>query len=325
MILIPIGIAILGVAGSAIASGVETGFYVLNRVRLAVRAGRGEARAVRLKSELEHPERLLSTLLLVNNIANYAGSLGVAAILSAMELGPIGVVILNTVLVVPLLFIFGETLPKDLFRTHADSWVYRLAAPLVWTRMLLTVCGLVPLLAGVGRIAARSFGVSSGIDSAPRSRMAQLLRESVGPGGLSSDQASLADRALAMDRLTVANEMTPWRGVVTVQANDGKAGVDAAPRRTERSRLPVTNEKGQVMGTIEVLKSLLHPEATLEELLEPVPQITAETRVLEALEHLRDERKPMAIVIGGGGDSRPVGIVTLKDLVEPLMGDLLAW
>ena len=155
--------------------------------------------------------------------------------------------------------------------------------------------------------------------------MAQLLRESVGPGGLSSDQASLADRALAMDRLTVANEMTPWRGVVTVQANDGKAGVDAAPRRTERSRLPVTNEKGQVMGTIEVLKSLLHPEATLEELLEPVPQITAETRVLEALEHLRDERKPMAIVIGGGGDSRPVGIVTLKDLVEPLMGDLLAW
>ena len=325
MILIPIGVAILGVLGSAIASGFETGLYVLNRVRLAVRAGRGDPSAARLKAELEHPERLLSTLLLVNNIANYAGSLGVAAILSAFGLGTIGVVILNTVLVVPILFIFGETLPKDLFRTHADSWVYRLATPLVWTRWALTICGLVPLLAGVGRLAARAFGVSSGIESEPRLRMAQLLRESVGSGGLSSDQASLADRALAMDRLTVANEMTPWRGVVRVQARDGQSGVAAAPRRTQRSRLPVTDDNGQVLGTIEVLKALLSPEASLEELLEPVPQITADTRVLAALEHLRNERKPMAIVVGGEGDSRPVGIVTLKDLVEPLVGDLLAW
>ena len=326
MILIPIVITVIGVAGSAIASGYETGVYVLNRVRLAVRAGRGEARAVRLKQELEHPERLLSTLLVVNNIANYAGSLGVAAILSsATGLGTVGVVILNTILVVPLLFIFGETLPKDLFRIHADVWAYRLATPLLWTRRILTVCGLVPLMASVGQMAAWVLGASSGLESGPRSRMAQLLRESVGSGGLSSEQASLADRALAMDRLTVANEMTPWRGVVTINARDGKEGVQAAPRRTERSRLPVTVEGGGVIGTVEVLKALLHPEASIEELLEPVPQIPADTRVLQALEELRLQRKPMAIIVGEGADPRPLGIVTLKDLVEPLMGDLQAW
>ena len=326
MILIPIAVAALGIAGSAVASGYETGLYVLNRVRLAVRAGRGEPRAVRLKREIEHPERLLSTLLVVNNIANYAGSLGIAAILSSTTgLCTIGVVVLNTVLVVPLLFIFGETLPKDLFRIHADSWSYRLATPLVWVRYLLTICGLVPLMTVVGRLCARIFGAPSGFESGPRSRMAQLLRESVGSGGLSSEQATLADRALAMDRRTVANEMTPWRSVVAIKQRDGKAGVQAAPMRTERSRLPVIGDDGQVLGTVEVLKSLLQPEQDLETLIEPVPRIPSDTRVLEALEQLRTERKPMAVVMGTGANPAPVGIVTLKDLVEPLMGDLQAW
>ena len=56
-----------------------------------------------------------------------------------------------------------------------------------------------------------------------------------------------------------------------------------------------------------------------------MPRIPSDTRVLEALEQLRTERKPMAVVMGTGANPAPVGIVTLKDLVEPLMGDLQAW
>ena len=79
MIIISAIIAFIGLAASAIASGTETGIYVLNRVRLAVRAGHGNPRAVRLQKEIRKPERMLATLLMANNMANYAGSLGVAA------------------------------------------------------------------------------------------------------------------------------------------------------------------------------------------------------------------------------------------------------
>lgn len=325
-LIVAIILALVGIAGSAIASGAETGLYALNRVRLAVRAGRRDPRAVGLRAELEHPDRVLSTLLLVNNIANYMGSFGVAAILSGFGFGPIGVVFLNTLIVVPLLFVFGETLPKDLFRTHADRWLYPLATPMRWTRWSLTICGLVPAVTMVGRAAARAFGTASGIDQAPRSRMAALLRESVMAGGMTSDQATLADRALAMDRLTVAQEMTPWRSVVRIAQTDGAKGLAKAASRTERSRLPVVGADGAVVGTISVIQTLLNPEASIEELLKPVPTITASTRVLDALHDLRTDRRPMAIVVDDQTpEQRPIGVVTLKDLVEPLMGDLRAW
>ena len=325
MIIISAIIAFFGLAASAVASGTETGIYVLNRVRLAVRAGRGNPRAVRLQKEIHKPERLLATLLLSNNIANYAGSLGVAAILSSFQLDPVSVVVLNTLLVVPLLFVFGETLPKDLFRTRADSWVYRMATPLIWVRWLFTVVGLVPLLVVVGRLAARLFGGASGLDLGPRARMTQLLRESVQSGGLTSDQVSLADRILSMEHLTVATEMTRWAGVVRVKASDGRRGLDAAAGRTRRSRLPVVGADGRVIGTISVLQTLLHPEGTVEELLRPIPEISGDTPVLEALEQLRHDREPMAIVVRADGSGLPAGLVTLKDLVEPLTGDLAAW
>ena len=324
-LLLPLLIAFLGIAASAIASGTETGIYVLNRVRLAVRAGRGEKRALRLRAEVRRPESLLSTLLLSNNIANYAGSLGVAAILNQQDLGPFTVVVLNTLLVVPLLFIFGETLPKDLFRTRADSWVYVMAMPLKIARWLFTMIGLVPLLDVIARFGAKLLGGSSGLELGPRSRMAMLLRESVLAGGLTSDQVSLADRVLAMEHLTVATEMTRWSGVVKIKASDGSAGLAAAPGRTQRSRLPVVDGRGQVQGMVNVLDTLLDPDAKLEDILKPVPRFPANTRVLDALEQLRRDREPMAIVVSADGGGSPIGLVTLKDLVEPMTGDLAAW
>ncbi|MCH2161584.1 MAG: CNNM domain-containing protein, partial [Phycisphaerales bacterium] len=288
-------------------------------------AGRGDARAVRLQKEVQKPRRLLATLLLANNIANYAGSLGIAAILNTFWSDPVIVVVLNTLLVVPLLFVFGETLPKDLFRTRADTWAYRMAGPLVWVRWLFTAVGLVPFLVLVGRVGAWAFGGSSGLDLGPRARMTQLLRESVQSGGLTSDQVSLADRILSMEHMTVSTEMTRWAGVVSVKGEDGRKGLDAAAGRTRRSRLPVVGSDGKVQGTISVMQTLLHPNGTVEELLQPVPELPGDTPVLEALEQLRRDGEPMAIVVRSDGSGLPAGLVTLKDLVEPLTGDLAAW
>ena len=292
---------------------------------MAVRAGQGDLNAHRLRDELKNPARTLSTLLVVNNIANYAGSLGIAAILSMYFTDPLWVVILNTLIVVPILFIFAETLPKDIFRTRADTLVYMMSGGLLWGRRLFTVCGLVPLVAGVGNLAARVVGGQHGLDLGPRARVAKLLRESVGSGGLTSHQASLTERVLAMDRLTVSSEMTPWRGVVSLSTSDGHSGLAVAAQRTRRSRLPVVDLQGKVVGTIETMQTLLRPEAEIEDLIQSVPMIPGDTPVLEALEMLRSERKPMAIILSSDTSGKPIGLVTLKDLVEPLTGDLIAW
>ncbi|MBQ71727.1 MAG: hypothetical protein CMJ67_02355 [Planctomycetaceae bacterium] len=321
-IVVSLIVAIIGVIGSAIFSGLETGLYVVNRVRLAVRAGHGDRSAARLESELEHPERLLATLLIANNAANYAGSLGVAAILNSFELSATGVILLNTALVVPILLVFGETLPKDLFRTRADNWIPRFVGPLRVARRVLTIIGLVPLLSLVDRLVQRVVGGDPGDRLGPRARMAWFIRESAASGSLSPAQLDLADRALSMRHLAVTSEMTPWRQVVTVREGDLDGDPRAIAQRTMRSRLPVIDSSGRVLGVIGVQDLLLgrNSKACIDD---SIPRLGPGTQVFVALETLRQARRPMGVVEDGAG--RPIGIVTLKDLVEPLLGDLRAW
>ena len=322
-ILIPILVAALGVVGSAIFSGVETGLYVVNRVRLAVLAGKGDRRASRLEAELERPERLLGTLLIANNAANYAGSLGVVAIINTMDFPEWGVVALNTIVVVPILFVLGETIPKDLFRTHADQWTLRFIGPLVLGRRVLTVIGVIPLLSLVDRAVQRLVGGQQGYAASPRGRVARFIRESAASGSLSEAQLDLADRALSMRRLTVMSEMTPWRQVVFLKRKDVIDDPRMIARRTMRSRLPVVSEEGRVVGLVGIQDLLLRKEGEAAPIESSMPRYSPETPVSTALETLRESRRPMGVV--EDRDGRPLGVVTLKDLVEPLLGDLRAW
>ncbi len=323
-ILTSIVVAVIGVVGSALFSGVETGLYVVNRVRLAVLAGRGHRPSVRLEAELERPERLLATLLIANNAANYAGSLGVAAILNTLALPAWGVVILNTIVVVPILFVLGETIPKDLFRTHADRWTGRFVGPLVLFRRLLTVIGLVPLLSLVDRLVQWLVGGDKGATASPRGRVTRFIRESAASGSLSAAQLDLADRALSLRRLSLAKEMTPWRQVVHVRVPELDRDPRLLARRTMRSHLPVVDAEGRVLGVVG-LQDLLLAEGkdSVASMDVDIPRFRADTPVFAALETLRQSHRPMGVV--EGADRRPLGVVTLKDLVEPLLGDLRAW
>ncbi len=317
-----IAIAAGGVVASALCSGLETGLYVVSRVRLAVRAGRGERRAVRLERELERPDRLLATLLIANNAANYAGSLGVAAVIETFVTPIWAIVVLNTLVVVPILFVLGETIPKDLFRTRADHWTPRFAPGLTVARSILTVIGLVPLFAAMSRFVRWLVGERSEDSGSPRARVTRFIRESHASGSLSEAQLDLADRAMAMRRRTVSGEMTPWRQVATVSLDECPVDGRSLARRTLRSRLPVV-DGGRVVGLVEVQALLLNGGDLAAATESDVPRFAPTTPAFAALESLRRQRRPVGIVEDSFG--RPLGMVTLKDLVEPLLGDLRAW
>lgn len=317
-------LTLAGITMSALCSGIETGTYTVNRVRLAVRAGRGERSAQRLSRELQHPERVLTTILIGNNIANYAGSFGLAAIIGSMHLPEWQAVALNALVLTPVLFVFGETLPKDLFRTHTDQWTYRLTPLLVGMRRLFTLAGLLPLVERFGRLVTRVAGGGDRMPVAARERMSQLIQEGAGAGALSEVQATLADRALALRELTVAGEMIPWSDVRTIRVDASPAEREAMIRRLPHTRLPVVNARGEVVGILNTLDACLDRERPTERLMYPPYTLPANARITQALRAIRAARRNMAIVLDPR-TSRPVGIVTLKDLVEPVIGELGAW
>jgi|TARA_B110000116_G_scaffold238884_1_gene225991 putative hemolysin len=320
---IALGIMLLGLFLSALYSGLETGLYTINQVRLDVRASSKIKSAIRLRAIIDSPTRMLAVLLVCNNVANYLASYGAARMLEETTLGPWLAISINAIVMIPLLFIFGEILPKDLFRAHTDVWTYKCSSTLRLTDTILWWTGIVPIVASTGKLARKVLGSESAIEPSPRRKFGLLFKEGLEGGLLSDEQITLADRVLAMQSLTVQQEMIPWSRVSCLSESTSIQRRSIAVRSTEHTRIPIVNARGSVIGVLPVLQVLLAPETPTKDLLIEALYVTPHTKVQDALHQLRESGRAMAIVSTDG--KTPKGIVTLKDLVEPIVGELAAW
>jgi CBS domain containing-hemolysin-like protein len=325
-------IAFAGAVIMALCSGMEIACYSINRVRLALRAGLvpPDKAARMIRAELDQPDRLLSTLLICMNIGTYAGALATSELLERSVESPALVALLNTCVLAPVLFIFSEALPKELFRTEADRLAYFFARPLAAARGALTVVGVLPLVQVLTRLVERISGLPRERISDARQRIALLLKEGAGHGVLSESQVTLVDRALMLRGVTVADEMVPWSLVRTLPLDIDRARALKIIGPSRHARVPVvgsiesSSPGGRatwgVVGILEQLDLYLKPEATIAELVRPVVRLRRSTRVREALLLLREHKCAMGVV--EDDNHRPLGIVTARDLVEPLTGEL---
>lgn len=323
-ILVAIGILIVGLLLSALYSGLETGLYTINRIRLDVRAAAKIPSAMRIKSLIDKPTRMLAVLLVCNNIANYLASYGTARLLDQTSLGPFLSITLNAFCLIPVLFIFGEVLPKDLFRAHTDSWTYTYSLPLKWADKLFRWTGVVPVVSIIGNVAQKILGSESDIEPSPRRRFGLLFKEGLGTGAISDEQTTLADRVLTMRSLTVASEMVPWARVSCVNINATSSQRNASLRNSPHTRFPVVDKSGQVQGVLPAIAALLELEKPTSDIMQPVQFIDSTMSVGQAIKQVRGSGQAIAIVTSPNSKT-PIGVVTLKDLVEPLVGELAAW
>ncbi|MCL4743079.1 MAG: DUF21 domain-containing protein [Phycisphaerales bacterium] len=318
-------LAVVGIVGSALCSGLEMGLYSLSRVRLDLRASASPPdRAARmLHRELERPDRMLTTLLLGNNAFNYFGILGVTALLEGAGYSEAAVIAFSVLVVTPALLVVAESTPKEVFRVGADRLTPVFSAPLAGLRWVFTVTLVLPALLAVGRWAARMLGTPPGDSTGDaRQRVAVLLLEGAGHGVLSESQSSLLDRALALRTARVGDEMVAWAGVRTIGADWPRGRVVAALAQVRHTRLPVVDGRGRVVGVLRQMDVFLRPRASVRELMTPVRRLDPGMSVQDALSVMRGEGAALAIVERGG---RPLGVVTVKDLVEPLIGDIREW
>jgi len=313
-----LGMVVLGVSLSALCSGIETGIYSINRVRLALGVGRGERRSLILRDEMDHPNRLLAALLIGNTIANDLVAIGTSRLFEGFGLGPIASVVVNTLVLVPVLFVLGEVVPKDLFRRVADRGIIAMAPLIRAGRLLLTWCGLVPLVQAVSSVVLTRLGAQPEEPLSSRQRLARLFEEGAGAGVLTEAQVTLAERVMGVTGRTVAERMVPWRRVQTIRVDGDGATAVSLMRGRGFSRYPVVDAQGRVAGIVSTLDLLLHPAKPIAELVVPPCRVTPATSLLDALETMRRNRAKLAIVADASGAL--MGAVSLTDLVEPLVG-----
>ena len=167
-------------------------------------------------------------------------------------------------------------------------------------------------------------GSSSGALSHPRRRVQALMREGAG-GVVTNEQSDLVERVFYAERRLVNDEAVPWSAVQTVGEDAATADLFALAQQSQRSRLPVVNAAGHVVGVLDLFELLLFTPQDcppLRQLLKPAAYISPYTGLRTAWAAFQSNGWGLAIV---GDPERPVGVVTMKDLVEPITGELVRW
>ncbi len=308
-------------------AGMETGIYTLNRVRLAARAAQQSRSAKRVRKELQHPNRLLATLLVGMNLAHAGLSAATTAVIDRVSSDPFQIAVLNSAIVLPLVFLFGDAIPKELFRVFTNSWTYGCSWVLVVLRVILTWTGLVPIVRFLGDTVAYSLGFRADQEASIRQRIVQSLRDGVEADLIKTVHLEMADRVFGLAQRSVAECTVPWSRVATLAADAAEAARVARFKQSTFSRMPITAQEGGrevVVGVVSVLDALLQPSSELAAIAQEPLFIEPATLVMEAARRLRAARRTMAIV-ADGPNSPPIGIITLKDVVEPIFGSTPEW
>jgi len=328
----------LGLLISSSFGGLETACYTLSRLRLFLRRHQGDTSALLLHNELRNMPRLITTLLIGNNLGNYLCTFALTAVLSTiLHLTDTASIAIQALLLTPFLFLVAETIPKEFCRTRAESITYPAARFLVISRTLFTVAGLLPLITLIGNALVHLFRTdeSQAVLSA-RLRMAGTLHEGVGSGLISPRQMNMVERFLEAEVIPARKLMTPWKKVITITTTETPDHFLMRIKSHHHATYPLVDKKtNQVIGTITTL-TLIHlsesdKQIPLEKLNihQPLTVIEPDTPLPSAIKIMRTAKTNLALITlptkytspknTSSTPNKPLGIITKKDLLEPLI------
>ncbi len=313
---------------SALASGLETGVYCLDRLRLRVACEQNHPRALRLERLVRHPEDALILALLATNAADYLVTACTAALLLNAAVSETRTEVYAAAISTPLILVFGAIIPKDWFRRESNRLLMGLSRPLGWGLCLARLTGLIWLLRSLAhRLAGWVEPGQTGSEGPlpARASTLHLLREGAARGGLTRVQRDLIERVLRLSTVRVTEVMVPRSRAAMVPENIGRDDFLRIARMAHFSRLPVyRDDPRRIVGIANVYDVLTDPEhRPIFQHVRPPLTLAEYVNVSAALLKLQRARQTMAIVQDRAGNC--VGLLTLKDLVEEIVGDLEAW
>jgi putative hemolysin len=322
------------VVAAGLFSGAETGLYRLSRLRLRLGVEKKRLPFVMLGRCIHDSSGLLLSMLIGTNLSYYLATNIITRILLSEFATEHTAEIVTTIVTAPILFVFSESIPKNLFLHRADLLMPYLAPFLYIFHKIMSFCGAVPLLKFISTIFARLAGSAytskTVISSAKRHTIQAILQDTHEEGILSPVQTDIVNRLVKVSNVRLRLVMTPIDKVQTVDINSDRSALLNILKKSVFARLPVTESQPEnIVGFIdiyEVLSSLqIIPD--LHNLITPIKKLDMDTAVIDAIDYMRKENEKILLVTRAGhaGREKPLGIVTMKDLVEELLGELAEW
>ena len=308
------------VAMSGYFSATETAFTSLNRIRLKNKADNGDRRAARTLKIAEDYDRLLSTILIGNNIVNNVATT-IGAVLFIKLIDDVRGPTVSAAVLTVVILIFGEVSPKSLAKENPETWAM-FATPLLRLFMLV-LTPLNFLFTQWKKLLSLVFRNDGG-DGITEEELVGMVDQAENEGGLDQHESNLIRNAIEFNDLEVSEILTPRVDLVAIEDDYSMEQVAALFVESGYSRLPIFHDNiDNIVGVVhekDFYAARYRGETDINKLKSPVLYTTGNTKISELLRILQKNKAHMAIVVDEYGGTE--GIATLEDIVEELVGEI---
>jgi len=315
-------------------SGSEIAFVTANKLKLEVASRRTNMVAKAIEFFKNRPESFLTTTLVGNNIVNvvYATLMAIFLANPIQEVylqymgevpSDLMVLSLQTVLASVLIMVFGEIVPKVIFRAQADTLVRFIALPLRVLHIALRPLIVIADSASkqlIRLIASETEDPSSIYRRQDVERIVQELRDSGGNGDLDQEDSEILHNVLELSNKRVKESMVPRIDIEAVEKGTSIEEISQLFISSGHSKLPVYKDSiDDVIGVVYAYDLFNRPK-TVQEILRPIKLVPYTKKSKDLLAEFRQENLSVAIVLDEYGGT--AGMVTIEDVLEELVGDI---
>lgn len=312
------------IAASAFFSASETAYTSLNRMRLKELAEDGDKKAKLALSLADNYDTLLSTILVGNNIVNILAS-SLATVLFVTYFPVTGVTI-STIVMTILVLIFGEISPKSIAKERPEAFAVN-AAPFL--RIGMVVLTPVNFFFKSWKKLLNKLFTFEASDSISEKELLFLVDEAQNSGGIENHEHQLIRSAITFNELEVQDILTPRVDVIGTDVNSSLEEIETLFLTEGYSRIVLYDD------SIDKVVGVLHQKdfyafvknnagtgtnQSIQSIVKDVIWTPANMKISKLLKQLQLEKAHLAIVSDEYGGT--IGIVTLEDILEELVGEI---
>jgi putative hemolysin len=298
----------------------ETAYTSLSHVRIERLAQ--TKRSARMALYLsDRYERLLSTVLIGNNIVNIAAST-IFTILCVEWFGSSSGPILSTVILTLIILIFGEVTPKNLAKAVPEQLAIINVYPLIFFYFLFWP--LTVFFELLTKLIVWMFRLNKKEPTLTEDELKMIVEDIKDEGVIDEEQNDLIQKSIIFDDQTVVKIMTSWDKAVQASSGQSEDEIKTMFEMNNYSRVPyVDGDSGKVLGVLlqkDFYEMLIEKNTKLPEIIKKPLYFPAETSISDAFSSFQNLHQQMAIV--SDKDGNPLGIVTVEDILEELVGEI---
>ena len=301
-------------------SATETAFLSFNKLRMKTMAEKGNKRASLVLKLSANYDSMLSTILIGNNIVNILGT-SLTTVLFVNLIGEANGASVATIVTTVVVLIFGEVSPKSIAKESPEKFAL-FSAPLL--NILITVLTPFNFLFRQWKKILSLIFKSSGDTGITEEELLSFVEEAEQDGGIDEQESMIIKSAISFTELEAIDILTPRVDISAVSTDATKEDIAKVFTETAYSRLPLYED------TIDHIKGIIYhkdfhnyvynTDKTIDDIVRPALFVPENKKIDDLLKDLQQQKLHIAVVLDEFGGT--VGIITLEDILEQIVGEI---